>query len=171
MTNYRYMDQWNPRSLRPLGGRPYLSESEARERYERDGNAFDVIPEPASETGVPAWHMRVFTGDGSFKVKHYNKHGATTRVVGFRIREGQLRNDSVIDYFYPDGEEARRGTITSSIITTYIEPDGTSKIIYSNVIPGQEYTEERRGVPVDSYRASRPEFGQWEELANPNYGS
>lgn len=170
MTAYRYVNQWNRRLLRPIGGEPYLDEADARDRYENGGDAFEVIPEPHPETGVPAWSMRVFTGDGSFDVWHYNEHGTTTRVVGFRVYDGRLFHDEVLDYFYPeDGSDARQ-TKSSSHITTYIKPDGTTKIIYTNVIPGQENVEEYRNVPIDSYWAERPAFGHWETLTNPNYG-
>lgn len=38
------------------------------DRYDNGGNAFEVTPEPDPATGVPAWQMRVYTGDGSFTV-------------------------------------------------------------------------------------------------------
>jgi hypothetical protein len=171
---YRYMNQWNSWTLRPIGSEPYLEEAEARDRYENGGNAFEVIPEPDPATGVPRWQMRVYTGDKSFTVWHFNKYGTITRLVGFRsnIYGGRLFHDEVIDYFYPEegSDTYQIRSKSSSHITVYIKPTGTSKIIYTNVIPGQEYVEERRGVPIDSYWAERPVFGDWEALANPNYG-
>jgi hypothetical protein len=165
------MNRWNDWTLRPAGSEPYLDEAEARDRYENGGDAFEVIPEPHPETGVPAWSMRVFTGDGSFKVRHYNEHGVLSRIVGYRVHDGRLFHDEVLDYFYPEGgDRDPRAAKSSSHITTYIKFDGTTKIIYTNVIPGQENVEEHRNVPIDSYWAQRPPFGHWETLTNPNYG-
>ncbi|MDN5559166.1 MAG: hypothetical protein L0G23_06985 [Ruaniaceae bacterium] len=171
MTAYRYMNQWNSWTLRPIGSKRYLGEAEARERYETGGDAFEVIPEPDPVTGIPAWQIRAYTGDGSFTVWHFNQYGVLTRTVGFRLYDGRLFHDEVLDYFYPEGEDRdRRRSKSSSLITTYIKPNGTSKVIYSDVIPGQEHVEEYRNVPIDSYWAERPAFGHWETLANPNYG-
>src|SRR5690606_10251237 len=101
--------------------------------------------EPDAVSGVPAWSMRVYTGDGSFTVQHDNAAGSISRITGFRLYDGRLFHDEVIDY-------------------------GTSKVISTNVEPGKETLEEYRGVPIDSYWAERPVFGEWEKLADPNYG-
>src|SRR5690606_8582973 len=170
MPTYLYMNQWNPKLLRPMGEESYLEEAEARSRYETGGDAFEVIPEPDAVSGVPAWSMRVYTGDGSFTVQHYNAAGSISRITGFRLYDGRLFHDEVIDYFYPDQERRYKQFHATAHVTAYIKPDGTSKVISTNVEPGKETLEEYRGVPIDSYWAERPVFGEWEKLADPNYG-
>lgn len=170
MPQYRYMNQWNELTLRPVASEPYLDEAEARARYEGGGDAFEVIPEPDAATGVPAWSMRVYTGDGAFRVQHYNAAGSISRVTGFRRYDGRLFHDEVIDFFYPDQENRYDQSESTAHVTAYIKPNGTSKVISTNVEPGKETVEEYRGVPIDSYWAERPVFGDWEKLADPNYG-
>ncbi|MFV0427272.1 MAG: hypothetical protein ACK5KU_09590 [Beutenbergiaceae bacterium] len=170
---YRYMRRWNPGTLRPIGSEPYLDEAQARRHYEEGGEAFEVIPEPDPMTGIPAWQMHVFTGDGSFEIWHFDERGFISRVTGFRVYDGPLFHDAVLDYFYSD--EVHQGrwqgqSAASSIITAYIKPDGTSKVIYKNVVPGQETVQEYRNVVIDSYWAERPVFGRWADIANPNFG-
>lgn len=184
MTVYRYANEWNDQTLRPKRSEPYLEESEARERYENGGKSFDVIPEPDPSTGIPAWAMRIFTGDGAVKVTHYDARGTVTRITGFRRYEpgadapvtgggsgdARLFHDEIVDYFYPESDERQFEFQSSSSITAYIKPNGTSKVIYQDVEPGKQTTAEYRDVPVESYWADRPAFGEWAALADPNYG-
>jgi hypothetical protein len=167
----RYASEWSDVTGEPDHG--WLDADEARAAYEdATGPTLKVVDGslPMGEQAVRARWRIVFTPDWQVRVGWLDRHGSLLREalyipVGLRLFRAQ-----VTDWLYPD--DRQRWLMYQALVvrTLTIDPSGTMSIVHRS--PGNP-TSEQETVALDDPSGlwlGIPEFGDWDDLLNPEHG-
>lgn len=157
--NVRYPAQFDIFRLEALGDPAYLSEADARDRYDAQ-KSLRVVPEGEP----PVWYLIVAPAHHRFTVTYYTPDRTPLRTVIWEQEGDGLLCRRTTDLFYPDGDPA--GTIPSSelvSVTRQVSADGVVTVTLSSPIDDDD-EREVEGVELAPFRMPIPSFGEWGPL-------
>lgn len=169
-----YVERWHERRREPVLGFRWLSVEEAEERYRtrtRTGelNIVDALLRDPDGRPRPRWAIGV--GMRGVRVRFFTPgSGSISREVDYDDRDGRLWRWITVEYTYPDDERFYRLGQSVRFDTAKLEPDGTGYVDFND--KSKETVDRARltDAPVSGFWLDWPEFGQWDDLANPDYG-
>lgn len=172
MIEYAYATEWNDWTGRPTADNRWLSESEARALYERNRpiEVVRVAKRRESDGAVRALWVMGFAGKAGVRVQWLSPKHSVWRLNDYSYIDGRLFRSKTTDYAYPDDERRYDLNESTAMRQLFLRPDGTGGA-----------TSDLKSAPViqrakvENYRTDNlwldyPEFGQWEELADFNFG-
>lgn len=162
-----YTTGWNPLMNAPLEGEVWLSEDEARERFDSGTGFFQVIDAVGTRGEAPSFilEIRPYSEHGWLKAARYNGAGSVVVSVDIRPREGRYFVDRVFSWTYPDAAASYQMNESTSITTATFEPDGTGTLtVRDKLDPANDMRVEARDIPVAEHWVDRFGFGQWDVL-------
>ena len=170
---FRYLGGWNFHTLRPLLGGGWIAEDDARHRYEsRDGSDFTVVSGAfgiGNGLVVPRFVLQVSPTLFTFRISFMNRAGSRIRVVGYTPVDGRLFKHGITEYRYADTEQRFRLRMADRVVTATFEPDGTGTIRIDDKSNPTVKIREFTDIPVGGNWMRVPRFGQWADLADPDY--
>lgn len=171
MTEYAYTTRWNPRTGRPAAGHEWLSEAQARERFENGQELSVVRVELRRESdGAVRGNWVIGFGGVGARVQWLSQKHTIIRINDYFKINGRLFRNISVDYEYADGE--RRYGLSESLVIRkmLIETDGTGSVL----IDDKEHSR-RKKIPITDYPTAGlwmdyPVFGDWEQLGDMGFG-
>ena len=165
-----YTTQWNDFTRRPVIRHRWLTEAEAREAYANRTvlEVVDAVSRDADGNPMPRWVIGAGT-TGRVRVRFFTPPGSVWRSTDYDVIDGRLWRWICWTYVYPDQEARYERTEATRVIREEFLPDRTGSVQF----------DERDGLlnkatfadaPVDGFWLDRPAFGDWTNLANPDYG-
>jgi len=173
-----YCTRWNKSWLQPIpmDEGAWISEDEARHRWEESLDPFTVIDLTRTHSSgrpQPHWTLQSSSGGGGVSVSHWNAALSETR-LGFRRNvEGRLWPNTTSWWDYPDETQKYDYRDAVRRMSLHLKPDGTGT---ARVFDAAWSTEELVIRQFDQYRdvdrfwLPRPEFGDWATLVDPATG-
>jgi hypothetical protein len=167
-----YATRWNTTTRRPIVGHRWLEEGEARGIYESASGDFVVVDAAVrDEAGLPCarWVIGIGTS-GGIRVRFFTPAGSIWRSTDYDVIDGRLWRWISRDYTYPD--DARRYWRSESTfqIASQFRPDGTGTVDFIDHSKPDVDRARLTEAPVSGFWMDRPVFGQWDQLADPDYG-
>lgn len=151
----RYPERFEIHRLEALGENPYLTDDDARRRYE-DGKGLSVV---AAST-PPTWFLDVSVRRHRFSVTFYAPTKTPIRRVGWEETDGRLLRRSAVDLFYPEGDPGRRVPHSQLLRVEHRwYADGVVHIERSSPIDEDLVTE--ISAPQELRWLDVPAFGDW----------
>lgn len=167
MADVLYTTRWNILTRRPIAEHSWITEEEARRRYEANEGVEIVEAAERDERGNPRarWVIGAYAG---FRVQFLSPAGSVLRLVDWDLIDGRLWRWVTVDYNYPD--DNRRYEMAESLLTikTSARPDGTGSMSVSNKELEQTDVTHFSDVATDSYWMDVPAFGDWDRLTDPS---
>jgi len=171
-----YCIRWNEYLLQPIpmDEGEWISEDEARHRWEESLDPFTVIDLTRTHSsGRPQPHWTLQCAGGAVSVSHWNAALSDTRVGFYRNIEGRLWSNKASWWDYPD--ETQKHVYRDAVrrMSLYLKPDGTGT---AHIFDAAWSTDELLIRQFDQYRdvdrfwLLRPEFGDWATLVDPATG-
>lgn len=170
-----YTSRWNAALRQPMPiSPPWLGAEEAEERWQTRTRAGELSIVDASVRDPdgrprPGWSIGVgFTG---VRVRFYTRGGGSIwRSVDYDDRDGRLWRWTTTEYVHPDDERFYRQDQATRIAIAKLEPDGTGYVDFNDKSKATVDRARLTDAPVAGFWLDWPEFGHWEDLANPDYG-
>ena len=165
---FAYTTGWNDDLCEPLLGEVWLSEAEARDRFENQHIYFQVLEAVALQGKPSAFLLEIRSSDaGRIAVHRYNSAGSIIVKVDLRPEEGRYFCDQVVSWTYPDTSTRYDMDESTSITAVTFEPDGTGTLtVRDKLDPVNDVRMEARDIPVAEHWVDRFEFGAWDVLLN-----
>jgi hypothetical protein len=174
MTNYRYLSRWNFLLNRPIGGEGWIDDNEARRRYESGSGLFAIVDSDAGDgVAVPKFVIEVSPSRTAPAIRStfLNNAASIVEMIDYKFVDGRLFKWLDLNYEYPD-ETTKYGQDESILILDgKIEPNGDGVLRVNDKSKPTVEKVSFRDVPVDDLWMPLPKFGEWENLANRNYGN
>ena len=175
MAEYAYCGSWNAKTRKPLAGEDWLSPEEARSRYEGSVAAqFSVVDAGSTIPGAVSPFVIVFSKSLEslgVRTKFFNAAGSEWRAIDYKYIDGRLFKWIVREQTYPDDENYYKFDGATSYREATFLPDGHGSLGVDNKKPGEQpVLAEFRDIPVESYWLDVPAFGNWDQLADPDFG-
>lgn len=165
----RYTTGWNPKLRKPLLGRVWLTEDEARIRFDSSEGGFQVVDARAEAGDVPSFLIgwAPYSDQGWLGVTTYGASGSNVVHVDIRPRDGRYFVDRVTRRTYPDEERYHSLLDALTITTTTFEPDGSGTLTVVDKLERENNLRmEARDIPVAEHWIDRFPFGRWGVLLN-----
>ncbi len=169
-----YTTRWVDTTRKPAPRHSWLSADEARERwdggYDRYGivSVVDAATRDADGTPRPRW--AVFgSATSAIRVRFFTPGGSNWRTTDYDVIDGRLWRWICWTYVYPDQDTRYRLTQATRVIKEEFLPDRTGSVQFDErdgLLHKATFTD----APVDGFWLERPAFGDWTDLANPDYG-
>lgn len=178
-----YVERWHERRREPILGFRWLTAEDAEERYRRrrgdpdvaegagrgDLNVVDAAVRDADGRPRPRWALGV--GFRGVRVRFFTPGGGSIwREVDYDAREGRLWRWNTVEYVYPDDEHFYGQNKSTRIDIAKFEPDGTGYVDFNDKSKPTVDRARMTDAPVAGFWLDWPEFGHWQDLANPDYG-
>ena len=164
-----YAERWN--EVRRTAIRDsWLTENEARRRH-IEGELFLAIDARRDDVGElrPRWVMGI--GRSGVRVQFFTPGGGSIRrLIDYDARDGRLWRWITIDYVYPDDETFHEQFECRTMYTSSFEPDGTGTVDIDDKAKPMVDRARLTDAPVAGFWMGWPEFGHWDQLADPEYG-
>lgn len=168
--NVLYTTQWNDFTRRPVMRHRWLTEAEAREAFngEEGVEVVDAVSRDADGNPIPRW---VIGGgaSGRIRVRFFTPGGSNWRTTDYDAIDGRLWRWICITYVYPDQDTRYDLTQATRVIREEFRPDRTGSVQFDER-DGLLHKATITDAPVDGFWLDRPAFGDWTNLANPDYG-
>lgn len=175
LSEFLYFERWNFHLFKPILDAGWISREDAEERYgRREPKTFGVV---AGRSGVgegaviPAFILMIAPGRLAFSSYFFNRAGSVSRVLDYEHVDGRLFMHSATDYVYvyPDQAKYRVYEEATKIFKTTYRPDGYGTLRTKDSSTKTSLLEEFQDVPIEHNWMPIPEFGDWENLINPEY--
>jgi len=167
-----YATRWSTKTRLPTPDSRWLEEDEARAIYESGASMLEVVDAAVrDEAGVPRARWVLGLGpSGRVRAQFFTPAGSIWRSTDYDVVDGRLWRWISDDYTYPD--DARRYVEFESTghITATFRPDGTGTIDFIDHSKPDVDRARLTEAPVAGFWMDRPVFGQWDQLADPDYG-
>ena len=155
---------------KPFPGHRWLSVDEARATYE-SGSKIEVVDAVERDTeGNPKARWVIGLGiSGRVRVQFFTPGGSVSQSTDYDSINGRLWRWISRTFVYPDPDTRYLRSQCTSMITAEFRPDGTGKV---QIDEGGEAVPTARltAAPVEGFWLDRPQFGDWSDLTNPDYG-
>jgi hypothetical protein len=171
--NALYTGRWSSQTRQPFPGVGWYDESRARAIYEKRSDLLTVVDAAErTDDGRPRqrWVL-TFSVRGGVRCGFFRPSGTLWREIDYRPQDGRLRRATTCDYEYPDDDRFYLSGVESTrMLTGHFEPDGT--VVVEQVEKGDHVGQRFHltDSPVSGYWLDRPAFGDWTDLADPEYG-
>ena len=166
-----YCTRWNDLTRRPIAGCEWISEGQARDRFER--NEFIDIVESSTigSDGLvyPRWVMGIagLRGvAGGARLEFHDGQGSVWRAVDYQIVQGRLFRSNVVDLVYSSDQQRWEMDQAIRGVEVTVDTDGTCAVESWEASGDQKLTE-ISGLGVSGHWLDVPEFGDWDALADP----
>lgn len=166
-----YVERWNERRREPILGFSWLSVREAAARYAFKREDLDVLDGTRGADGRlrPRWAMAV--AHNGVRVRFFTPGGGSIwRSTDYDARAGRLWRWSTTEYVYADDEIFHRQSESTHKYTAQFEPDGTGFVEFTDRGKPTVDVARMTEAPVSGFWMDWPEFGEWDLLADPDYG-
>lgn len=104
--------------------------------------------------------MRFFTPGG----------GSVWRSIDYDVRDGRLWRWITTEYIYPDDSTFYWLNEHIHMYTAEFEPDGTGYVEFREKSRSDVDVARMTEAPVSGFWTDWPQFGNWDLLADPDYG-
>jgi len=167
-----YTTRWNTTTRRPIVGHRWLDEDEARGIYESGASMLEVVDAAVrDEAGVPRARWVLGLGpSGRVRAQFFTPAGSIWRSTDYDVIDGRLWRCISRDYTYPDNTHRYSQTDATMQIASTFHPDGTGTIDFIDHSKPDVDRARLTEAPVSGFWMDRPVFGQWDQLADPDYG-
>ena len=168
LPEFAYTTGWNSWTLRPKGGKVWLTEEEARRRFEEGDSYFHVIDPVALRAQHPSFILKIGPPPGGrLTSERYNPAGSVMVIADLRAEDGRYFVDQVTSWTYPDSVTRYDMDESTSITKVTFEPDGSGTFsLRDKLEPANDMRLGARDIPVEDNWVDRFEFGQWDVLRN-----
>jgi hypothetical protein len=168
LPDFAYCTGWNDKLRKPILGEVWLTEDQARKRFEVEHTNFQVLDPVALHGEPPSFIILVRPDeDGWQKSERYNTAGSLVVSADLRATDGRYFVTRVWSWTYPDADKWYSMSGSTSITTVTFEPDGTGTFTLKDKLePANSMRMEARDIPVDDNWVDRFEFGDWDVLKN-----
>lgn len=164
-----YTSRWNDLTRQPARGHSWLTEDEARRRYESSQGVeiVDATLRDTDGTPRPRWVIGAY---GRVRVQFFTPAGSVWREVDYDLIDGRLWRWITVDYTYADdGQHDQPDAVLTIEVST--RPDGTGTMSIDDTAAGERSVSEFTDVPTDGGWLDVPRFGDWKQLADPGPGA
>jgi hypothetical protein len=176
--SYAYLGRWNYKLNKPILGEEWISEEEARRAYEERTRMFDIVAAEIAQRQTeqprptPAWVLTSFAdGPTAFNATFVNRVGSIWRIIEYDNQDGRLFKATVLEYTYPDETHRYRQDECTMLLTGGFNPDGTGSLTVNDKSKPTIDRLSMDQVDVSRHWMDRPEFGNWEHLTDPEFGT
>jgi len=167
-----YTTEWNDWTGHPMPGHRWLEEGEARAIYEGCTSMLEVVDAAVrDEARVPRarWVLGL-SPSGRVRAQFFTPAGSIWRSTDYDVVDGRLWRWISRDYTYMD-DSVRHGRSEATFqIASEFRPDGTGTIDFIDKSKPDVDRARLTEAPVSRFWMDRPVFGQWDQLADPDYG-
>lgn len=166
----RYTTRWVSKVRKPFPGHSWLTDEEARGAYaSKTGlDVVDAVSSDADGNPIPRWVIGA-GASGRIRVSFFTPGGSNWRTIDYDAIDGRLWRWICWTYVYPDQDTRYRLTEATRVIKEEFRPDRTGSVQFDErdgLLNKATFTD----APVDGFWLDRPAFGDWTNLANPDYG-
>ena len=166
-----YTTRWVDTTHKPAPGHRWLSVDEARAAYQGRTPLETVDAVERDEDGNPrARWVIAFGASGRVRVQFFTPGGSVQRSTDYDVINGRLWRWISRTFVYPDPDNRYMRSQAVRKITEKFRPDGTGTVEFDEKDDGILHTARLTGAPVNGFWLDRPEFGDWSNLTNPEYG-
>ena len=171
MIEYAYTTRWNAKTGRPVAEHRWLDETEAREAFAAHSlEVVRVVKRRESDGAVRAMWVMGLAYKAGVRVQWLNGKHSVWRLNDYQWLDGRLFRRVTVDYGYPDADRRYGLSECTAMRELVVLPDGSGHAV-------QDLKSEptRLVAKFTDYRTYNlwidyPEFGDWESLADPNFG-
>ncbi|UZN03054.1 hypothetical protein [Cellulomonas sp. S1-8] len=169
MQQVLYTTRWNRLTRKPTLGHSWLTEEDARRRYD-NGEGLEIVDaavRDADGTPRPVWFVGAY---GRFRVQLFLPGGSVARNVDWDLVEGRLWRWVTTEYLYPDEDTQHPMSEATTVVETTTRHDGTASVTVSDE-SGQTHATQFADVATDGYWLDVPVFGEWGPIVNATLGA
>ncbi|MBO3095619.1 hypothetical protein [Cellulomonas dongxiuzhuiae] len=176
-----YVGRWNVTLRQPIPGFGWLRPEEAALRYAYKQGDLTLADRAKGDLAVvdgtrdaegqlrPRWVIGV--GHTGVRVRFFTPGGGSIwRSTDYDAREGRLWRWITTEYVYPDDDTFHRQSESTHKYTAKFEPDGTGFVEFTDRSKPTVDVARMTEAPVSGFWMDWPQFGQWDLLADPDYG-
>lgn len=166
-----YVERWNDLRRKPVKGYSWLSPEEAAERYATRRGDLALVDGTRGDDGEhhPRWVIGV--AHNGIRVQFFTPRGGSVwRTVDYDARDERLWRWITAEYTYADDDRFHPEFESVQTYTAKLEPDGTGYVDFNDKSKATVDRARLTDAPVAGFWLDWPEFGHWEDLANPDYG-
>lgn len=165
-----YVGRWNTKLRRPIPGFDWLSPEEAARRYTSKRGDLAVVEGYRDSDGDlrPRWVIGV--AHNGARVRFFTPGGSIWRSTDYDAREGRLWRWITTEYAYADDDSFHRQNESVHMYRAKFEPDGSGFVEFTDVAISTVEVARMTEAPVSGFWMDWPEFGEWDLLADPDYG-
>ena len=165
-----YTTRWVSKVRKPFPGHRWLTPDEAREAWESGSNLEVVDAAERDAEGNPIARWVLGTGpSGRVRAQFFTPGGSVWRSTDFDVIDGRLWRWISRTFVYPDQDTRYLRSQSTRMITEEFRPDRTGTVQFDER-DGMLHTAKLTDAPVDGFWLDRPQFGDWSDLTNPEYG-
>lgn len=169
-----FTTQWNDLTRRPIMGHRWLSEDEAKQRwdggYDHTGIVSVIDAEARDQDGNPCPRWAVFgSATSPVRVRFFTAGGSIWRTIDYDEVDDRLWRWICVTFVYPDTESRYERNQAIRVVKEKFRPDRTGTVQFDER-DGMLHTAKITDAPVDGFWLDRPAFGDWSNLSNPEYG-
>ena len=164
-----YTSRWNDLTRQPVRGHSWLTEDEARRRYEASEGVeiVDALLRDPDGTPRPRWVMGSY---GRVRLQFFTPAGAVRREVDYDLIDGRLWRWVTVDCTYADDEQHDQVEAVLSVEVSS-RPDGTGTVSIDDSATGRRSVSRLTDVPTDGGWLDVPSFGEWGPLVDHGSGA
>ncbi len=171
MIEYAYTTEWNPWNGLPVPGHRWLDEAEAREAFAAHNlEVVRVVKRRESDGAVRGGWVMGLAYKAGVRVQWMQGKNTVWRLNDHQWFGDRLFRTVTVDYEYPDVEHYYELFECTAMRSLVVLPDGSGHVMQKRK-PDTRSTENFTGFRTDNLWIDYPEFGDWEPLANPNFGN
>lgn len=166
----RYTTRWVSKVRKPFPGHRWLTDEEARAAFEAGSglDVVDAVTTDGEDNPVPRWVLGI-GASGRIRAQFFTPGGAVWRSIDYDSIDGRLWRWICVTYVYPDQDTRYRLAEATRVIEERFLPDRTGSVQFDER-DGLLNTATFTDAPVDGFWLDRPAFGDWTNLADPDYG-
>lgn len=165
-----YAGRWNEHLRKPVKGYDWLTVEDAAARYAAR-EAFVAVDGTRAPDGElrPGWVLGF--GRQGVRARFFTPNGGSIeQSTDYDDRDGRLWRWITVRYLYPDDSRFYREFESVAMYTAEFEPDGTGHIDFEEKSKDTVDRARMTDAPVSGFWLDWPRFGQWEDLADRDYG-
>jgi len=168
---YAYTTRWNSWNGLPVADHRWLDEVEAREAFAAHGlEVVRVVKRRESDGAVRAMWVMGLAYKAGVRVQWFNAKHSVWRLNDYQWFDGRLFRTVTTDYGYPDAEHYYDFFECTAMRELVVQPNGSGHAIQDLKSEPTQLIARFDDYRTDNLWIDYPEFGDWEPLADPNFG-
>ena len=124
-------------------------------------------------TGDPQyrWVLGFSASDNpTVRAQFFTPSRSLWRLIDYNNIDGRLWRWITLDYSYPDDSRRYSQFECTALYTSVFNPDGTGVVKINDKSAPEISQTTVSDAPVDGFWLDFPQFGDWANLSNPEYG-